>query len=133
MSNKTHRHDFSTYLADNEIWDLVKFIREGQVDIATALDTQGKAKGDIARGKVRYNANCASCHGIDGNEIDFKGKKDGIQGVGWLVNDNPQESLHKIRWGHPGTDMPSMVIDAKLTDQDAADILKYSQSLKKTK
>lgn len=30
-------------------------------------------------------------------------------GVGWLSNDNPQETLHKIRWGHPGTGMPSMV------------------------
>jgi thiosulfate dehydrogenase len=131
LTDKEDKHDFSAYLADTEIWDLVKFLREGQVDIKTALDDQGNAKGDAAKGKVLYNANCTSCHGADGNEMDFKGKKDGIQGVGWLANDNPQESLHKIRWGHPGSDMPSMVIDAKLSDQDAVDILKYSQSMGK--
>jgi thiosulfate dehydrogenase len=129
LTDKNDKHDFSEYLSNNEIWDLVKFMREGQVDITAVLDTHGKAKGDISRGKVLYDANCASCHGSDGNEMDFNGKKDGIQGVGWLANDNPQESIHKIRWGHPGSDMPSMVIDAKLTVQDAADILKYSQSM----
>ena len=129
LAGKARKHDFSTYLADNEVWALVKFIREGQVTIETALDKQGGAKGDVAKGKLRYNANCSACHGTDGNEIDFKGKKEGIQGVGWLANDNPQETLHKIRWGHPGSDMPSMIVDVKLTDHDAVDILKYSQSL----
>ena len=133
LSDKDEKHDFTKYLSHNEIWDLVKFIREGQVDITKVLDAQGHTKGDTAKGENLYNANCASCHGEKGNEIDFKGKKDGIQGVGWLANDNPQESFHKIRWGHPGTDMPSMVIDAKLTDQDAVDILKYSQSLTESK
>ena len=128
LTDKAHKHEFSAYLADKEVWDLVKFIREGQVAIETVLDEQGGAKGDVAKGKVLYNANCSACHGDDGNEIDFKGKKEGIQGVGWLANDNPQETLHKIRWGHPDSDMPSMIVDAKLTDQDAVDILKYSQS-----
>ena len=66
---------------------------------------------------------------MNGNMIDFKGKKDGIQGVGWLANDNPQESIHKIRWGHPGSDMPSMIVDINLMEQDAINILTYSQSL----
>ena len=89
----------------------------------------GHITRDISNGKVLFKNNCASCHGNDGNEIDFKYKKDGFQGVGWLANDNPQESIHKIRWGHPGSDMPSLIIDAKLTDQDAVDILTYSQAL----
>ncbi len=42
--------------------------------------------------------------------------------------DNPQETLHKIRWGHPGTAMPSMV-DVGLTDQQIGDILAYAQTL----
>ncbi len=129
LTDKARKHDFSTYLADSEVWALVHFIREGQVAVETVLDEQGGAKGDVAKGKMQYNANCSTCHGADGNEIDFKGKKQGIQGVGWLANDNPQETFHKISWGHPGSDMPSMVVDAKLTNQDSVDILKYSQSL----
>jgi thiosulfate dehydrogenase len=129
LSDKDEKHDFSEYLSHGEIWDLVKFIREGQIDIRTVLDEHGKAKGDSANGKALYNTNCAACHGDEGNEIDFKYKKEGLQGVGWLANDNPQETIHKIRWGHPGSDMPSVIVDAKLADQDAVDILTYSQSL----
>jgi thiosulfate dehydrogenase len=129
LTDQKEMHDFSEYLSENDIWNLVKFILEGQIDIRTVIDDQGKAKGDVANGKILYNANCSACHGKDGNEIDFKYKKDGLQGVGWLAKDNPQESIHKIRWGHPGSDMPSMVIDAKLIDQDAVDILAYSQLL----
>ena len=120
---------FFEYLSDSEIWDLVKFLREGQAPIEDAIDNNGQGKGDIASGKVLYNAHCSSCHGMNGNMIDFKGKKDGIQGVGWLANDNPQESIHKIRWGHPGSDMPSMIVDINLMEQDAINILTYSQSL----
>ncbi len=129
LKDKMKNHDFSHFLNDNDIWDLVKFMREGQEDIKMVLDEQGLAKGDATRGKVLYNTNCESCHGIDGTELDFKGKKDGIQAVGWLTNDNPQESIHKIRWGHPGSDMPSMKIDKSLSEKDSIDILTYSQSL----
>ena len=129
MTNKKLKHDFSEYLSESEIWDLVKFLREGQAPIEAVMDSKGQGKGDIVPGKVFYNAQCASCHGMEGNKIDFKTKKDGIQGIGWLANDNPQESIHKIRWGHPGSDMPAMITDKNLTEQDAIHILTYSQSL----
>jgi len=129
LTNKKVNHDFSKYLSESEIWDLVKFLREGQVSIEPVIDNQGLGKGNNVQGKVLYNANCSSCHGMDGKEIDFKSNNDGIQGVGWLANDNPHESIHKIRWGHPGSDMPSMIVDKNLTEQDAIHILTYSQSL----
>ena len=129
MKDNYAKHNFSEYLSDSEIWDLVKFLREGQAPIEAAIDSNGQGKGSMASGKLLYDSQCASCHDMDGNKIDFKSKKDGIQGVGWLANDNPQESIHKIRWGHPGSDMPSMTVDSKLSEQDAIDILTYSQSL----
>ena len=129
MTNKNAEHDFSDYLAKSEILDLVKFLREGQVAIEPVIDNQGKGKGNSTHGKVLYEAYCSDCHGSDGNQIDFKGNKEGLQGVGWLANDNPQESIHKIRWGHPGSDMPSMTADKNLSEQDSIDILTYSQSL----
>ena len=97
--------------------------------IESVINEKNLAKGDISKGKNLYNAKCSSCHGMDGDKIDFKYKKDGLQGVGWLAVENPQESIHKIRWGHPGSNMPSLIVDEKLTEQDAIDILTYTQSL----
>ncbi|NOZ04064.1 MAG: cytochrome c [FCB group bacterium] len=122
-------HDLSAELSDNDVLDLTKFILDGLVDITLYVDANGVALGDTTNGKSLYESACASCHGSDGNSLDFK-SDDGIQGVGWAANDNPQEILHKIRWGHPGSDpeMPSMVEKGK-SDQDCADILAYSQKL----
>ncbi|WP_432822777.1 c-type cytochrome [Trichloromonas sp.] len=122
-------HDFTEYLTLEEIVSLVRFINEGLIDISVALNADGTARGDAEAGKQLYAANCADCHGADGNAIDFKGDKDGVQGVGYLAVDNPQESLHKIRWGHPGSDMPSLIADVGLDDAAAINILSYSQTL----
>ena len=129
MINKNAEHDFSEYLSKSQILDIVKFLREGQVAIEPVIDSQGKGKGNRTHGKVLYEAHCSDCHGSDGNEIDFEGNKEGVQGIGWLTNDNPQESIHKIRWGHPESDMPSMTVDKNLSEQDSIDILTYSQLL----
>ena len=129
LTDKESGHDFSKYITQEEIWDLVKFLREGQVSIESVINEKNLGRGDISKGKNLYNAKCSSCHGMDGDKIDFKYKKDGLQGVGWLAVKNPQESIHKIRWGHPGSNMPSLIVDEKLSEQDAIDILTYSQSL----
>jgi len=121
-------HDLSGALSDDDIWALTKFLRDGLTDMGMFIDGSGAATGNVANGETLYNTNCSACHGADGNTLDFKGDE-GIQGVGWLANDNPQETLHKIRWGHPGTAMPSAVIDGGLTDQETGDILAYGQSL----
>jgi len=133
LAGENAQHDFSVYLSRSQTWNLVKFLREGQVAIEPAIDSQGQARGDSTQGRTLYTTNCSSCHEADGNGIDFKSDKDGVQGVGWLANDNPQESMHKIRWGHPGSDMPSMIADKNLSDQDAIDILAYSQMLGSSK
>ncbi len=130
LTDTAAKHNFSKHLTDSrDMWALVKFIKEGQIDITKALGSDGKAKGSVSRGKTLYGSNCSRCHGEDGNKVDFKGKKDGVQGVGWLANDNPQESLHKIRIGHPGSEMPSMIVDRGLSDSETIDILTYAMTL----
>lgn len=119
-------HDLSTVLSDEDIADLTKFVREGLIDMSLYI-SNGVATGDANNGQGLYDANCFSCHGADGNTLDFK-SSEGVQGIGWLTNDNPQESLHKIRFGHPGSLMPSM-FEAGLTDSEQGDILAYGQTL----
>ncbi len=119
-------HDLSAVLSDDDVLALTNFVREGFIDMSLYI-TDGVATGDTVAGETLYDDNCASCHGTDGNNLDFK-STDGIQGVGWLANDNPQETLHKLRWGHPGTAMPSTVKKG-LTDDQTGDILAHAQTL----
>ncbi len=121
-------HDMSGALTDTDVLDLTKFIVDGLVDMRLHMDfSTGLATGSAAAGGPLYTTNCAGCHGADGNNFDFDSDP-GVQGVGWLALDNPQETLHKIRWGHPGSSMPSM-IGAGLSDEECGDILAYAQTL----
>lgn len=117
-------HDFSEVLDDHDVIDLTKFIKNGLIDITLYIDENGVAQGDTVNGETLYAENCQTCHGEDGKQITT------FDGVGYLANDNPQETLHKIRFGHPGSSptMPSMV-EAGKTAQEAADILSYCQTL----
>ena len=44
-----------------------------------------------------YTSTCVVCHGSDSKMIDFH---EG-EGVGGVADDNPWETLNKIRFGHP--------------------------------
>ncbi len=121
------RHDFASVLDDTSIMNLAKFVADGLTDMYLYIDSNGLATGDATAGATLYTDNCAVCHGADGNTIDFEAE-DGNQGVGWLAVDNPQEVLHKIFWGNPGSQMPSMISEGLTRDQ-CGDILAYAQSL----
>ncbi len=131
LTDKSSAHTINSLASSSDsVWALVKFIREGQIEISNALNSDGTARGDVGNGNQLAKRLCTMCHGKDGNKIDFKKDKDGLQGVGWLANDNPQETLHKIRWGHPRSAMPSSVADKNLSDAATVDILTYYLTLK---
>jgi thiosulfate dehydrogenase len=113
-------------LTDADIWDLVRFYKEGQYDIAGVL-----AGGDVAAGETVYdsgigtNATCTSCHGADGLTA-VVGGFDAWPGM--LANDNPQEMQHKILFGHPGSTMPAgYAANASLVQ--VADLLAYLKTM----
>jgi thiosulfate dehydrogenase len=119
-------HDFSTVMGDDDLAALADFIAAGGiVDVSDYINSDKSVNGgDTDNGETLYDASCAVCHGSDGSTLDFG---DGV-GVGELANDNPQETLHKIRFGHPGSAMPSSIGNG-WSFQDAIDVLAYSQTL----
>jgi cytochrome c553 len=126
-------------LAVADIWDLVKFYKEGMLDINSVLSADGNFKGNMSSGGSLYdngvpgcasgaktiNAACTTCHGSDGTIETVTGFSNF---PGFLSNDNPQEFLHKVRFGHPGSTMPaSNTINGSLAD--VVNVSAYSQTL----
>ncbi len=122
-------HDFSPYLTAADQDALVSFIRFGISPFVALSEKESSDTEMRDLGKKEYATHCASCHGDDGLAIDFKPKAEGVQGIGYLARENPQESIHKIRWGHPGSSMPSMVVDAGLDEVRIRSLLIYSTTL----
>ena len=106
--------DYGTIFTDEQIWDVVKFIREGAFDVDLLYDIEitgsyptgsrsfinwGK-DGDPNVGQTYYTNNCASCHGADGTTIDLGGRS-----IGAFVREKTYEIQHKVVSGQLGTDM----------------------------
>jgi hypothetical protein len=119
LTNAAGNHDFAAVLNNDDRNDLTKLIKEGLIDYTLYINYATKAGlGDATNGGLLYTANnCGLCHPD--------------QTIPVLANDNPWETLHKIRFGHPGSPMPSMVKNGLTTDEQA-DILTYVQTLATT-
>ncbi|MEE8393265.1 MAG: c-type cytochrome [Rhodospirillales bacterium] len=108
-------------LVDADIIDIANFISLGLVDMDRFIDRKtGKAKGSSSRHADYFVTICATCHGLEGNEITS------IPPLGRLARNNPWETLHKILNGHPGRNMPAL---RALDHQVLVDILAYAQTL----
>lgn len=100
-------HDMDAFgMSDADIWDVVKMTLEGVVDTDDHIDESGAFVGSELGGSIDFSQVCLSCHGPDGRDIDM-GHSGDPEYVGTVANDNPWEFLHKIRFGNPGTPMPS--------------------------
>jgi thiosulfate dehydrogenase len=120
-------HGFKNIFGEKEINSLALFISKGQIDTSSFIDMKTKkVTGDKIAGAKLYNGICASCHGMNGDQINFKEAPTEIY-VGDAARGNPWETLHKIRFGHPGSFMTSLFI---LPEQSQIDILSYIVTLK---
>lgn len=123
--------DYTTVLTSEQIWNLVKFMREEWVNPSDLYDVEVTgpqmyvdysqvppvlmaptvtfsnvgAKGNVTRGKSVYNTKCRGCHGTDGTQLDIGGNS-----LGQLVRTKPHEVWFKAKFGEDGTGMmPGLV------------------------
>lgn len=124
LKDKTHR--FGKLIPEKDLEALAHFVAHGQLDMDLYIDRATKrAKGDPAKGERIFQTTCARCHGSDGKSINF-GTADQPEYIGTVANENPWETLHKIRMGQPGVPMISMLA---FDIQDHLHILAYGQTL----
>ncbi|MEK7848454.1 MAG: c-type cytochrome [Chloroflexota bacterium] len=128
-SGQDYRHDFRAVLGNLHLGHVVDFLKWGPVNDTLYIDyaTKKTIGANATRGKQLYDSTCAACHGSDGKQMNF-GSAEAPEFIGTVAADNPWETLHKIRFGQPGTPMPAGVVIGWST-QDALDILAYAQSL----
>lgn len=127
LSGDLANHDFTQVLETGDIWDLVRFLKEGTLNVSPYIDSQAKTfiNANTTAGGSHFASVCAACHGADGTLIDFGGG----EFVGTVAVDNPWEFLHKVRMGQPGEAMPAMYGNPNLTIQDAVNVGGFGQTL----
>lgn len=124
IADDTHR--FTADLIPPEaVKRIAVFVALGQYDTAAYITDKGEVRGDLARGAAIYQTTCASCHGFDGKARSSPEEKEPLH-VGAEANANPWEVLYKIRFGHAGYQMTSLVA---FPIQDSVDVLAYSKTL----
>jgi len=118
-------HDFGRFLSEEDISVLADFILDGEQGIAKTSNEYNDYlnNGSPANGLLIYQSNnlgsCQSCHGVKGMSVP-------TVDIGVVANTNPQEFLHKIRFGQPGSIMlPSKVGFMGLSVKEASDVLAY--------
>lgn len=125
--NKNPDHDFSKVLDETLVKAMVTFIQKEMKDVTPYINADKSVKGDPAKGKVKFNATCAACHGNDGKKINFGDEKT-PEYIGTLAVDNPWEFFHKVVAGQPGEPMPSG-LGMGWTLEDVANIAAFAQTL----
>jgi len=124
--------DFTQLLTDAQIWDIVKFLKEGMLDVSKIYDatytgtyptgsvtfSNHGLDGDATSGNAYYTANCAACHGTDGSTHVMEGKY-----LGTFLRSKANEVQHKIMYGQPGSS-PSMTGSPDITLSEMKDLYK---------
>ena len=129
---ETAGHDYrSQGLTYGDLWDLTKFVLEGQIDTATIL-LGDQFTGDLGAGQDWFengvggeDPGCAACHGVTGLSPP-PGHPSFDEFPQVIATENPWEFQHKVRYGQPGTEMRGIVVYGGTTEQ-ANDIGGHAQ------
>ena len=121
-------HDFSPYLNEIAINDLIVFLRTRLVDTDLLIDPERRvALGDHELAATNYEQKCSFCHGEDGSQLNFATAATPLF-LGDTALTDPWQVVHKIRFSHPATDIPAAEV-LGWTLQDVADLVAFTQTL----
>ena len=122
-------HNFLSYTNFTALNDLAAFLRTRQIDTDLIIEpNNGVVLGDRRVGRNIYIDICTSCHGDNGEQINFGNAQNPLY-LGDMAVADPWQSLHKIRFGSPTSDRMPTYEDEDWSLSMIADVLAYSQTL----
>ncbi|MGI9372156.1 MAG: c-type cytochrome [Hyphomicrobiales bacterium] len=104
---------------------LAMFVSIGQYQPTTFMSKDGLAFGDTEAGRAIFEGACMNCHQYDG-KATLVGELGDKSSLGWISQNRPEQALHKMLNGVPGTDMLAIRF---LTERQIADLLTFLQTL----
>jgi cytochrome c553 len=120
-------HAYGDVLDEQSLADLATFVIDATIDTTTLISSDGSFMGEAAIGQAIFENTCSSCHGTNGLSRP-PGADQGFEKFpGVIANANPQEFLHKVRFGQPGTAMPPQA--NQLSNDALAGLGAYAQTL----
>ncbi len=123
---KSAPHEYGDDVLPDFVADILAlFLSVGQYDRSAVLDDNGRSKGVASDGQPIFEGACSNCHQLDGRAY-LRGEKGDKSSLGWLARNRPEQVLHKVMNGFPGTDMLAMRF---LPDQQVSDLMAYIQTL----
>ena len=122
-------HNFLAHTNSTALNDLAAFLRTRQIDTDLIIDSDnGVVLGDRRVGRNIYIDACISCHGENGEQINFGNAQNPLY-LGDMAVADPWQSLHKIRFGSPTSDRMPAYEDKDWSLSMIADVLAYTQTL----
>ena len=86
---KDETHQFDGVIPQVALEKLAAFVSKGQIENDDYIDRiSKKVSANVENGARIFQTICATCHGIDGSEINF-GNKDAPKFVGTVARSNP--------------------------------------------
>jgi cytochrome c553 len=120
-------HAYGEVLDEQSLADLAAFVRDGTMDTTSIIASDGAFTGDVRIGQTIFERACLQCHGSDGLRTPPGADEQFASFPGLIANDNPQEFLHKVRFGQPGSVMPAQA--NQLSNDALAALGAYAQTL----
>lgn len=104
---------------------LALFVSIGQYDRDAFLTKDGIAIGQVESGRAIFEGACMNCHQYDG-KATLIGELGDRSSLGWISRNRPEQALHKVMNGVPGTDMLAVRF---LSQRQIGDLLSFLQTL----
>ncbi len=123
---KSAPHAYSAQALPDYVAEILGlFLSIGQYDRNALLNKSGLSSGSATDGQSIFEGACSNCHQLDGRAY-LRGERGDKSSLGWLARNRPEQVLHKVLNGFPGTDMLAMRF---MPDKQIGDLMAYLQTL----